>query len=244
MAAASEACQPSCEMKLVADVRRTQVPQQGRLRRGGSGPVRGQSEADVAHARPAGGLADAHVQRRRASGRAGGRRDGSRGDGHRLVAALAGGQLVREAQRQRRAVGLERRVGPVALILGLEQVAVEGQRDLTAARQRDLQPADRVEQWDVDAVLEPLRRDEPWELAGDGPLRRLAPVARAAQLAPRMQHAESDPVVEHGPSAPAIHGEGDGPAHVAGDRALPGEVRVVTGVTDREAHGEPVTVLL
>ena len=95
------------------------------------GVFRLQPEAEDRHV--AGRGADRHFRR---AGRGGGGRGGASGyaDGHRLLELRAGGERVGPGQRERPHVGLVGGVGPVALVLHLERVALHAAGDAQARR--------------------------------------------------------------------------------------------------------------
>ena len=105
-------------------------------------------------------------------------------DRHPLREALAGSGTMGIAERDRRAVRLERGVGPVALVLHLERVAFHATfRGDTGAHLM----GDRAH------LLERLPRlDKVWQLGPDDPaVDMLDRHRRAGQSDDRMQHAEA-----------------------------------------------------
>ena len=145
--------------------------------------------------------------------RGGGRpwRGRSTGRGERTRCRIpAPRRMVREAERHRRAVGLVRRVGPVALVLGLEQVA---RRIARATRPPLRRPTVSV----VTRAERAARTRRPRTVAGRsgraaaadravrGPARERLPGA----LVVGMQDAEPDPVVGELRPGRAVHAVDD-----------------------------------
>ena len=112
-----------------------------------------------------------------------------------LLEALALHRLVREAERQLGPVGLVRRVRPVALILELEEVALEAEAQRAELGELDLEPGERPDQRLRQPVDPRLRADLLGQRA-----RLLAVCARQAIWLPddpgeRLQQAEPEAVV-------------------------------------------------
>ena len=145
-----------------------------------------------------------------------------------------------ETPAERRGVGLERGVGPVALILQLEVVPLERKARRDTRREVDREFAERPGGGNVHAVHERLRddlpREDPFGHAG------LADRSIAAPFVERreMEHAEADPAVAEGPPGRALHLVGDHAVGVALDAAAPGEIEILRLVPGLEGHGERV----
>ena len=138
----------------------------------------------------------------------------------------------REGQAQRRAVGLERGVGPVALVLHLEGVAFHQDFGLHAGHHAV------GERPDVEEGLmggDALRKSAVGHAAID--VRHRAWGARQGH---RVQDAEADPVALEAGARFAVEGEDDRAVGGAGDAALPEEVDVGLAVGDVVADREGV----
>ena len=149
----------------------------------------------------------------------------------RLPDARALHDLDRERQGERRAVGLERVVGPVALVLGLEGLALHAQLGLDTGRHLVRDRAQAEERL--------VRRDEPREdacppLAVDG----LDRAGTAGARGRRMQHAEADPVAEERRAGAAVERVDDAAVGAALDPALPVEGDRPATVTRDEMDAE------
>ena len=149
----------------------------------------------------------------------------------------SGGHRERKRQGQRTAVGLERGVGPVPLVLHLEGVSRKPHRHPEIRRGLGGDGPDVAERLP--------RRDERRERAA---LHRAIDVFDAARPArhagERMEHAEADPVALEGLGRRAGEVVRDPALRITSEAALPGEVDAggpaVGGERDREAVGGDV----
>ncbi len=163
---------------------------------------------------------------------------------HALRHPLPGGQLVREPELDRRAVRLERGVGPVPLVLVLPEVAGELEAHRAALLEVDLEAVEGGEEREIDAALEALWADQLRELAGDVAVRRSCAVRTAARFPVRVEDAEADPAVEHVSRAGAVVRQLDRPVRTPFDPAFPREVDVAAFVANREADLERVPAVV
>ncbi len=153
------------------------------------------------------------------------------GDGDRLLDARPLRDLHRVREVQRRPVGLEGGVGPVALVLGLERLSLHPDLDLDAG-------GDLVE----DRAHVPERlvgRDESREgLLEPVAVRRLDDARPARALLGRVQHAEADAVAAERRARGPGHAEGDAAVLPALDEAHPVEAHAAPAVQGTEADPE------
>src|SRR5713226_3314312 len=166
------------------------------------------------------------------------------GDGYVLVNLLALLERVREAEHERCAVALERGIGPVALVFGLPEIALQIEPHTTAGCEVDLEPVEGGEERQIDAVLEPLLLDQKGELTMDRSTRSSSAIPTSNGLLRRVQETEANPVVEQVPSRCAVEREADLPGGIAGHRPVPDEVVVVSDVSHREADIERVAAVV
>ncbi len=152
--------------------------------------------------------------------------------------------LMWEAERQRRAIGLKGSVGPVALILHLEQVAFEGEPRPQATGQIDGQATARGKERHVVAIFEALRSDQLWQAAADLALRCVCLVSSPRTFAERVQDAETDAVVAKSGFGDPVHFVADLPTRRTGNPAVPGEGEVMSAVLYLELHFEAVRLLV
>src|SRR5205823_12933375 len=118
---------------------------------------------------------------------------------------------------------LVRRVGPVALVFHVEQVALEAQLDPDWPDR----VADRLHVGHVAAGRDAVR-----EALLDRSVGRLAHVGGAGDPG-RVQDAEAEPVLLEGAPADAIEAEGDPPARLADDLPVPDAVDLAAAVLTR-----------
>ena len=85
---------------------------------------------------------------------------GGTGDGHLLTNLLAGVGILGPGQRQRGAIGFEGVIGPVALILHLEQIALEVKPHRQLVCRVDNEARHRGEEREQGAIHDPLRPDQ------------------------------------------------------------------------------------
>ncbi len=168
------------------------------------------------------------------------RLDAARGHGEPLHEGLSSCQRVRETERDRRRVRLEVRVGPVAVILGLPQIAFELEEQRSAAVEQDVEPVVGREQRIDDTVDDRLRPDQGRELPFDRPLRRSRPIRAPGRLAPGVMDTQADSVVLQIALRAPLERGGHLPSGVAADRPVPREVDVVTRVPHVKADVERV----
>ncbi len=131
------------------------------------------------------------------------------------------------------AARLERGVGPVALVLGREQAALEGRPDGDPV-EVDLERRAGRDEGELPAVHDLLRRDEPGQDAGDGTVRRLGPVRPAGRRCLGVEDAEADPAELEVGARHALHRVVDPPIGGGRDRPLPPEVDVAGPVAGAE----------
>ena len=159
-----------------------------------------------------------------------------------LVDDLTVAAVERKAQRQRRGVRLEVGVGPVAMVLQLEQVAVEPHHRLGALDDADGELRIRLEHARERAVNDALRvdglRQHALERAAGGG-RTVAPSDRAGQ---GVMDVEADLAVLEDALAAAVHGVADGAIGRALDDPEPLEPDVLVTMAGREGDPEPVAV--
>ena len=155
-----------------------------------------------------------------------------------LADHLAFPGLVGIAEGERRRVGLERAVRPVALVLHLEEVALEGEAHGRVIVEVDLELFEGREERVDRAVPDLLGADEERQLTLDRPAGRPGPV-RAPRAVGRMQHAEADPAVEEVGFGDPVQLCRNGSFRSL-DRALPAEVDLIGSVPRLEADREPI----
>ena len=133
-------------------------------------------------------------------------------DHEALAPLLARLERRRPAEGDRRRVRLEVRVGPVAVILRLPQVALELEQQPPACRELDLESVVGGEERAVGAVHERLHADlvgeRPFELPVLGPGAK----AGALRLPPRVMDADPDPVVRQHVLRPPVEDDLDAAA--------------------------------
>ena len=149
---------------------------------------------------------------------------------------------MREPEAERRRVGLERRVGPVALILHLELVALEREVHGQPRRQVDGKLVEGPRGRKVDAVHQRLRHDRVREDALGRPGLAGGSIATAPEQLGEMQHAEADAAVAERAGRGAVHLVAERAVRAALDAAPPLEVERVGHVASRERDRERVVV--
>lgn len=154
---------------------------------------------------------------------------------NRLVNRCARLQANRVRDPERGAVGLERGVGPVPLVLHLEQVALEPDVGLDAARGRPADPAHLLE-WLV-------RRDPHGKRADGRPVRSVDGHRQPGHLE-RVEEAEADPVAEEAGLGCPVHRVRDRAVRPAADPPVPAEREVPFAMARRERDLEGVAVIL
>ncbi len=166
------------------------------------------------------------------------------GDHEALTPLLAGLERCGPAQGDRRRVRLEVRIGPVAVVLRLPQIALELEQEPPARRELDLEPVVGGEERAVGAVHERLHAD----LVGEGPVelavRGPGAKAGALRLAPRVMDADPDPVVRENFLGSPVEDDLDAAVLVAGDPPVPAEVDLPTCMAGVELDAEARVGLL
>ena len=141
-----------------------------------------------------------------------------------LVERLPRDCFVDEPEAERRGIRLERRVGPVALILHLELVALEGERRRHVRGELHVQAVPGAREREIDPADQTLREDRPRKLPRGAPARGRRPIATADVGIRRMKDAETDPAVAKGPAGDARHRVGQRSVHAPLDSPAPLEL--------------------
>ena len=148
------------------------------------------------------------------------------------------------AQADRRGVRLEVRVGPVSVVFGLPQVALEVEDETTPFRELHLEMIERGKEWRERLAVEGLRADQVRKRAIDLAVGSTRSEPGTGRLAPRVMDAQADaPERERGPRVP-VEDVLDPTRVRPGDRAVPGEVDLAACVADVELDAEAVIRLL
>jgi hypothetical protein len=151
--------------------------------------------------------------------------------------------LVWVPELERGRVRLERRVGPVALVLGLEEIALELETRDEPVGDLDLELVERREDRLREPALPELRPDRVRELPGNHAFGRAGAVAAAGVLS-RVEDAEADPVVEKLALGRSPQRVVDRAVGAACELPVPAEVDLLLPVPRLEGQAERVARVL
>src|SRR5208337_5078158 len=148
---------------------------------------------------------------------------------HPLVKRLPGMRLKRISKGKWSAIGLERTIRPVALILHLKQVAFKGEVRLDAILQRNREGGNGGEQRQVEPAFIALRSDAGGQIPAYRTVRADPSIGLSAVLGERVQQAKADAAIPEIAYRLAIHTERDRPIGRAREYGMPPQFKVARG---------------